>query len=612
MSPARRQNGWRGCAALLSALIAWGGAPAAARAAESAIPRPPAIEREVQFWIRVYTEVTTDEGFLHDENNLGVVYEKLRFPPNSTPREREALVGAARDRYVAALKRIALAAENAAGVPSVADQPPVPPAAPGTESLSAEDRRVRDLWGRDATPQRLLAATNTMRFQLGQADRFRAGLVRSAAWESHIADALANLGLPPEIAALPHVESSFNPAAYSKVGAAGLWQFMRSTGRRYLRIDSAVDERLDPFRSSEAAAQLLAYNYRILGSWPLAITAYNHGAAGMRRARDALGTDDIVAIVRNFKGATFGFASRNFYVSFLAALTIEQNPEKYFGALERVPEQHFREVAVPAYVPVRALERALPDIDRETLRVLNPALLRPVWEGQRYVPRGYLLRMPLRAGEWTTEKLAARLSPTDQYVGQIESRAHVVRRGDTLQRVAVRYGLRTQLLADLNGLAEDAKLRPGRTLRLPERRPAHIGSAAIVVAAAGVADAGGAAAAADSPDRSPETAAVRPTLYVVRRGEALSDIATRVGVRQADLIRFNRLRDSDFIFEGQKLRLVPDTSAPPAATEIAAVAAAAATDAAAGVAETLAKAGVPVPASGPPRRVALARTSPSA
>ena len=134
---------------------------------------------------------------------------------------------------------------------------------------------------------------------------------------------------------LPHVESSFNPRAYSKVGAAGLWQFMRSTGRRYMRIDGAVDDRLDPFRSTEAAAQLLAYNYRVLGTWPLALTAYNHGTAGMRRAKETLGTDDIVRIVRNYTSRTFGFASRNFYVSFLAALEIDRNPEKYFGSLQK-------------------------------------------------------------------------------------------------------------------------------------------------------------------------------------------------------------------------------------------------------------------------------------
>src|ERR1700724_1408342 len=261
-------------------------------AAEDPMPRPPELERDVQFWIRVYSEVDTNGGFLHDQYNLGVVYETLHFTSNTSPRERERTVDQARSRYATALRRIAAAK----GGP-----------------LSDDDQRIKDVWGSEGTPSRLLEAIDDIRFQLGQADRFREGLIRSGAWETHIAETLANLGLPAELAVLPHVESSFNPAAYSKVGAAGLWQFMRSTGRRYMRIDNAVDDRLDPFRSTEAAAQLLAYNYRLLGSWPLALTAYNHGAEGVRRAKETLGTDDIVRIVRTYKGRTFGFASGNFY-----------------------------------------------------------------------------------------------------------------------------------------------------------------------------------------------------------------------------------------------------------------------------------------------------------
>src|SRR5690606_2556111 len=221
-------------------------------------------------------------------------------------------------------------------------------------------------------------------------------------WATHIAETFANRGLPPELAVLPHVESSFNPSAYSKVGAAGLWQFMRSTGRRYLRIDSEVDDRLDPFRSTEAAAQLLEYNYRVLGTWPLALTAYNHGAAGMRRAKQATGTDDIEKIVRTYRSRTFGFASRNFYVSFLAALEIDRNPEKYFGKIEPLPEVKFQEVALPAYVPVASLVRAL-GIDQATLREFNPALRPIVWSGQRHVPKGYHLRLPAGGEQWTSE-----------------------------------------------------------------------------------------------------------------------------------------------------------------------------------------------------------------
>src|SRR5580704_3857099 len=240
--------------------ILTGGAPAVARAAEAPAPRvvdklfpqPAALDRDVNFWIRVYTEIGTNAGFLHDQYNLGVVYETVQFGPDTSARQRERLVEAARLRIVAALKRIATT----------------------TGTLSPEDQHIRDMWGDGYSPARLLSAVEDVRFQLGQADRFREGLVRSGLWQDHIIQTLTDLGMPPELGVLPHVESSFNAAAYSKAGAAGLWQFMRSTGRRYMRIDSAVDDRMDPFRATEAAAQLLSFNYRLLGTWPLALTAY--------------------------------------------------------------------------------------------------------------------------------------------------------------------------------------------------------------------------------------------------------------------------------------------------------------------------------------------------
>ncbi|MBV8853993.1 MAG: transglycosylase SLT domain-containing protein, partial [Sinobacteraceae bacterium] len=436
-------------------------------AAEDPMPRPPELERDVQFWIRVYSQVDTNGGFLHDEHNLGVIYDTLRFAPSTSPHEREAVIDQERTHYAAALRRIAAAN----GGP-----------------LSEEDQHILDMWGAEGTPARLLEATDDIRFQLGQADRFRAGLIRSGAWETHIAETLANLGLPAELAVLPHVESSFNPAAYSKVGAAGLWQFMRSTGRRYMRIDSAVDDRLDPFRSTEAAAQLLAYNYRLLGSWPLALTAYNHGAEGVRRAKEALGTDDIVQIVRNYKGRTFGFASRNFYVSFLAALEIDRNPEKYFGPMERMHEARFQEVVVPAYVQVKSLERAL-KINQQTLHDLNPALLHTVWDGQRHVPKAYRLRLPLEDNEVTSDLLAQRLAPNELFAGQPEPRRYKVRSGDTLASVADRYGLTPEALARLNRLRTSAKLRPGKVLNLPES------SAGLVLVSLNTQRGGGASAA---------------------------------------------------------------------------------------------------------------------
>jgi membrane-bound lytic murein transglycosylase D len=500
-------------------------------AADNPVPKPPGLERDVNFWVRVYTEINTNSGFIHDQRNLAVVYETLKFAANTGPRERQKVVEDTRDKYIAALRRIASASAG---------------------SLSADDQRIKDLWGAEGNPARLLEATNDIRFQLGQADRFVEGLVRAGAWEARIAEVFANQGLPHELAVLPHVESSFNAAAYSKVGAAGLWQFMRSTGRRYMRIDNSVDDRLDPFRSTEAAAQLLSYNYRLLGTWPLALTAYNHGAAGMRRARDSLGTDDIERIVRTYKSPSFGFASRNFYVSFLAALEIDSNPEKYFTAFRPLPELKFREVAMPSFAPIASIRRAL-NVDMDSLRQLNPALRPLVWSGQRHVPKGYRLRLPIDGTAWTTDMLAARLSPNEQYANQPEERRHRIRSGETLASVAASYSVTPESLAQLNGMRTTAKLRAGRSLLVPP-------GAAITVAAAQ------STLQAQKPEAAATPEVTETNTYVVRRGDSIEEISKKTGLAQADILKLNSLKNPNYIYEGQKLQIAAAAPVTAAAT----------------------------------------------
>jgi membrane-bound lytic murein transglycosylase D len=516
-----------------------------ATANANSIPRPEAIQPDVNFWIRVYTEVTTNEGFLHDERNLAVVYDTIKFTAGSSQRDRQRMVDEGRDKHIATLRRISAALSSNEA----------------RDALSADDKRVLEMWGSSASTILLNEATKRIRFQLGQADRFREGLIRSSTWNTHIAETFANQGLPPELAVLPHVESSFNAAAYSKVGAAGLWQFMRSTGRRYMRVDDAVDERLDPYRSTEAAAQLLAYNYRVLGSWPLALTAYNHGAAGMRRAKETVGTDDFVKINRTYSSRSFGFASRNFFPSFLAALTIDENPEKYFGALVRHPEQKFREITMPAYVRLATLERTL-NVDREQLRTLNPAWRPTIYSGTRLVPRGYRLRLPAETTEpWTAELLSARLPANELYAGQITARTHRVRKGESLSSIAGRYGMTAASLGKLNGLSANASVRAGRRLQLPEQMP-RVLSASVSPQAAPV-------AAVTSPSPENATAATAPAedFYVVRRGDSLQAIAARVRVPEAKLLKINQLKDPDRLYEGQRLRIAGEAPIVAAATE---------------------------------------------
>jgi len=482
---------------LLTCICVLGIAPAFASPDE--MTRPAALEPDVQFWIRVYTQIDTNAGFLHDQYNLGVVYDTIHFAPDASQSAREHEVQEHRERTAAALRRIAAA---------------------GDEPLSEEDQRIKAQWGA-ASPSRLREAVDDIRFQLGQADRFRAGLIRAGAWETHIAETLANRGLPAELAVLPHVESSFNPAARSKVGAAGLWQFMRSTGRRYMRIDNSVDDRLDPFRSTEAAAQLLGYNYRVLGTWPLALTAWNHGTAGMLRAKETLGTDDIVTIVRRYQSRTFGFASRNFYVSFLAALDIDHNPEKYFGAVPRQSEAKFQVVSVPGYVSMANLERVL-GVRTDELRDLNPALLRPVWDGQLRVPRDYRLRLPAEAEQWTTEMLAHQLNPRELYAGQPQPKRYKVQAGDTLAGLADRYGVPIDALARMNRLRVSAALKVGRTISLPEGATAQVASAAPAPAPSAAADSGAVPAAVAQRESAEDAAAVATITVVASREQPVS------------------------------------------------------------------------------------------
>jgi len=338
-----------------------------------------------------------------------------------------------------------------------------------------------------------------------------------------------------ELAALPHVESSFDPTAYSRVGAAGLWQFMRSTGRRYMRIDAVVDERMDPYRATVAAAQLLEFNYKLLGTWPLALTAYNHGAAGMRRAKEKQGTDDIVTIVRKHKSRTFGFASRNYYVAFLAALEVDRNAEKYFGPLERQVEMKARNVTLPTFVPVSALERIFA-VERATLRVLNPSLTSAVWNGDRYVPRGFVLRLPdsAAAAADPATRFAA-LATNEQLEAQKVDRLYRVRGGDTLSGIAAAHGTTVSTLMQLNGIGRANQLRKGQLLHLPGAEPRPVAVAAATPKA--------------------DSAAEPQAVYVVRRGDSLSEISRRVGVAEQELLGLNRLSDRNFIYEGQKLRV---------------------------------------------------------
>ena len=268
------------------------------------------------------------------------------------------------------------------------------------------------------------------------------------------------------------MESSFNPKAYSKFGAAGMWQFTRSTGRRFMKIDYTIDERRDPILSSRAAAQLLGNNHQKLQSWPLAITAYNHGTTGMLRAQRKKGSYD--RIFKEYRSRIFKFASRNFYSEFLAAREAAKNYHQYFGNLDLDTPTESREIKLAGYVSLPQLARSL-ELELDGLRELNPALRSPVFNGQKYVPGGYRLRLPDNDGrDW--EQLVAQLPPDIYRQNQKRSQIYTVRRGDTAGKIARQHGVDLDELIAVNNLDRRATIYVHQTLRipLPEEKPVLI------------------------------------------------------------------------------------------------------------------------------------------
>jgi membrane-bound lytic murein transglycosylase D len=235
----------------------------------------------VRFWAATFTQYGRRDVVIHDRVQPGLVYDVVRDVASSDDPRVQAAIGVA----VARLERAS------AHGPLALFQTRTPALEP-------------------------LARVRTIR---GQRETFEQGLTAERLFRSTVRRALAAEGVPLDLAALPLIESAYHPGMVSDAGAVGLWQLTADVAEQWLRLDGKVDERLDPARASVAAAAYLKNLHDQFGSWPLALTAYNHGPTGVGRARAAVGSDDLGEIVTKYDGPGFGFASRNFYASFLAA-----------------------------------------------------------------------------------------------------------------------------------------------------------------------------------------------------------------------------------------------------------------------------------------------------
>ncbi len=491
-------------------------------------PLPKSLEPALEFWLDVFTEYTSDQVVFHDERHLDVVYSVVDMGDLRTQGVSELAFDRARIRRVRAeMKRISRALRDLGAGRSAASLPP------DLRSIPALMQRV------DGGPSKYRRAAGMVRSQRGLRDRFEEAIEISGMFMPGIERVLAEYGLPPAIRCLPFVESMFNYRARSKVGASGAWQFTASTGRMFLQMDEAVDARSDVLLAAAGAARKLSQDVESLESWPLALTAYNHGAGGMARAVRQLGTRDIGIVVEKYRSRSFGFASRNFYVEFLAAVIAYDDREAYFPGVEPLPEIRFDVVDRSRYVALTDLAAAS-GVEIDRLAELNPALDRNVLTGSLFVPPGYPLRVPAGSRE-RFERAYAEL-PAERKFDRQAAFGYRVKRGDTLGSIARRFDSSVAELQRANRLPRADRIYVGQRLRIPQR---------------------GAGRAVPRRVRHGEIASARagstsiPDTHVVRRGESLERIARKYGTSIQALVVENRLERPDLIRIGQRLRVVP-------------------------------------------------------
>jgi peptidoglycan lytic transglycosylase D len=357
---------------LASLVVLWGLALPAG--AQTMFPTD-RLEPRIDFWKQVFTRYGADDLVVHDRLQVNLIYAV------ADDDSVERTVGEVKDGLREIREHLSAGGEL-------------------SDTALKVRRAIVDAGLQPSAPllDDLLDRVHTQR---GVKERFRAGVIRSGRYVPSFQKIMDDHDVPAALALLPLVESSYENAR-SSAAALGVWQFTRATSRDYLLVNRRVDERLDPLKSARAAAKLLKDNYDALGTWPLAITAYNHGRGGMLRAKKAHGSD-LPTIIDEYRGPVFGYASMNFYAEFLAATEVYERRGEFFGPLE-------------------------------VERPLGPPPVKAT------VARASVARRPPPSAAATNRP-------------QARTTSYTVRRGDTLTEIAGRFGTSIRQLMARNKLA---------------------------------------------------------------------------------------------------------------------------------------------------------------
>lgn len=369
---------------------------------------PSELMHRTQFWFDIYTKYTAQQHVIHHELYPWVIFEVVDTKPIlDAPGNRWTKFHKAEATVRNTAQRVRLALKKISRTKNVS---------PKSLKLNSFEKNILQALTSIKGTRQIAAriASKNVRVQLGQRDFFLSGLESSTKYLPLIEQDFAASGLPTELCRLPFVESSFNIEAQSKVGASGIWQIMPQTGKSYLIVNAVIDERNSPLKASLAAIEIFKANYKKLRSWPLAVTAYNHGLGGVRSALRNSRSDNLSDLISRYHKGSFRFASANFYTSFLAALHAEKYHKEIFG--ENTATLGSSSLAIDHQVvllnkPLR-IKQLLQKLGLSSMELLDYNFdLKQAIRKNSLLPRGYKLILPSNVSHNFKKALSLRNRP---------------------------------------------------------------------------------------------------------------------------------------------------------------------------------------------------------
>ncbi len=496
-------------------------------------PRYQRLMPAVSFWTRVFSHYSELQSVVHSAAYPEITLQVLDFRAEATRMSEDRLARYRRDRESDARDAMETLIKR---IHAKRHAP---------QTMTAEEQRVFRLFEGIDDDDRFKRMRGTIRTQRGLKERTETALQVSDAYLPYMEQIFSGYDLPKQLTRLPLVESSFDLQAYSKAGAAGIWQFIPSSARVYMRLNEVVDDRRDPWTSTDAAARHLRDDYDMLQDWPLAITAYNHGRYGIARGLEKVKGKSLIDLIDRYDSKRFGFAGKNYYAEFLAAVDIERRWREMKERPEGLEPLEFEVVETKHYVPYETLRR-LCGADDELFRRLNPAYKPEVIEGKLYVPPGHLIRVPAGSSR-AFEVGYAKLGDHELFNRQrVYFLLHRVRRGDTLSEIAHRYGTSISTIKRANGL-RSSRIRIGQVLKVPPHRESRPGPITVAIGESKP-------SLTREQRKALELERGSDRVHLVRSGDTLSEIAQRYHVSVSALRNANGLRSSS-IRVGQSLTI---------------------------------------------------------